>query len=79
MMGRSRSTDRLIEQILQPVTDVRVVEKARLAGSNAGGRTEPQHLPALVRGLPRRFPIPALRRVYARLGMLYYRLKDMLG
>jgi glycine/D-amino acid oxidase-like deaminating enzyme len=50
-----------------------------LAGSNASHRTEPQHLPALVRGLPPRFPIPALRRVYARLGMMYYRLKDMLG
>jgi glycine/D-amino acid oxidase-like deaminating enzyme len=50
-----------------------------LAGSNASDRIEPQHLPALVRGLRPRFPVPALRRVYARLGTLYYGLKDALG
>jgi len=50
-----------------------------LAGSNSSDRTEPEHLPALVRGLRPRFPIPALRRSYARAGMMYYRLKDLLG
>jgi glycine/D-amino acid oxidase-like deaminating enzyme len=49
-----------------------------LAGSNAGDLAEPQHLPALVRGLRPRFPLPALRRWYARLGIAYYRLKDRL-
>lgn len=50
-----------------------------LAGSNASEQCEPQHLPALVRGLRRRFPVPALRRVYARLGMMYYKLMDVIG
>jgi glycine/D-amino acid oxidase-like deaminating enzyme len=50
-----------------------------LAGSNAGDATEPQHLPALVRGLRPRFPLPALRRAYTRLGMMYYKAKDLLG
>lgn len=50
-----------------------------LAGSNAGDRPEPQHLPALVRGLRPRFPLPALRRWYTRLGLAYYRLKDIVG
>jgi glycine/D-amino acid oxidase-like deaminating enzyme len=50
-----------------------------LAGSNTSDSTEPQHLPALVRGLRPRFPIPAFRRIYARFGMMYYRFKDLLG
>ena len=50
-----------------------------LAGSNASDLTEPQHLPALVRGLRPRFPLPALRRWYTRIGLAYYRLKDVLG
>jgi glycine/D-amino acid oxidase-like deaminating enzyme len=50
-----------------------------LAGSNAGDETDPTHLPALVRGLGRRFPVASLRRTYARLGTIYFRLKDMLG
>ena len=50
-----------------------------LAGSNASDGIEPQHLPALVRGLRARFPIPSLRRSYARAGVLYYRIKDMMG
>jgi len=50
-----------------------------LAGSNASDNTAPQHLPALVRGLRPRFPVPGLRRVYTRLGMLYFSLKDMLA
>jgi glycine/D-amino acid oxidase-like deaminating enzyme len=50
-----------------------------LAGSNASELTEPQHLPALVRGLRPRFPVPALRRVYTRLGMMYYKLRDVVG
>ncbi len=49
-----------------------------LAGSKSSDRTEPEHLPALVRGLRPRFPLPALRRVYARAGFMYYRLKDLL-
>lgn len=48
-----------------------------LAGSNASEGTEPQHLPALVRGLSRRFPLPALRRLYVRLGLGYFKLKDV--
>jgi glycine/D-amino acid oxidase-like deaminating enzyme len=50
-----------------------------LAGSNAGEGIEPEHLPALVRGLRPRFPLARLRRVYAGLGTMYYRLKDALG
>jgi glycine/D-amino acid oxidase-like deaminating enzyme len=50
-----------------------------LAGSNASDRIEPQHLPALVRGLRPRFPIPGLRRTYARLGTMAYKLLDVLG
>jgi len=36
----------------------------------------PNHLPALVRGLPKRIPLPALRRWYVRGAMAYYRFKD---
>jgi glycine/D-amino acid oxidase-like deaminating enzyme len=50
-----------------------------LAGSNAGDQAEPTHLPALVRGLRPRFPVASLRRTYARLGTVYYMLKDLLG
>jgi glycine/D-amino acid oxidase-like deaminating enzyme len=50
-----------------------------LAGSNAGDRIEPLHLPALVRGLRPRFPLPRLRRLYARLGTLYFQLMDAFG
>ena len=50
-----------------------------LAGSNAGDEIEPQHLPALVRGLRPRFPLPGLRRLYARLGVAYYKLKDAIA
>jgi glycine/D-amino acid oxidase-like deaminating enzyme len=50
-----------------------------LAGSNASEQTEPQHLPALVRGLRPRFPAPGLRRLYTRLGLLYYKLRDVVG
>jgi glycine/D-amino acid oxidase-like deaminating enzyme len=50
-----------------------------LAGSNASEAIEPRHLPALVRGLRPRFPLPALRRVYTRLGLAYFRLKDLVG
>lgn len=48
-----------------------------LAGSNAGSQTDPMHLPALVRGLRPRFPVASLRRTYARLGTMYFRLKDI--
>lgn len=47
-----------------------------LAGSNASEDIEPRHLPALVRGLRPRFPLPALRRLYVRLGLAYYKLRD---
>ena len=34
-----------------------------------GGGREPADLPAIVRGLPRRYPLPALRRAYLRTGI----------
>ncbi len=50
-----------------------------LQSSNNSLRTMPEYLPALVRGMPRRFPLPRLRRLYVRAGILYYRLKDLYG
>ena len=48
-----------------------------LAGSESGGAL-PDHLPALVRGRPPRFPLAALRRQYLRLGLGIYKLRDYL-
>ncbi|NIM28744.1 MAG: FAD-dependent oxidoreductase [Gammaproteobacteria bacterium] len=50
-----------------------------LAGANSDDAVEPLHLPALVRGFCPRFPLARLRRLYARLGTLYFRLKDTIG
>ncbi len=50
-----------------------------LQSSNNSLRTMPEHLPALVRGLPRRFPLPRLRWLYVWAGILYYRLKNLYG
>jgi len=35
-----------------------------------GSGTEPAGLPAIVKGLPRRYPLPALRRAYLRTGLV---------
>ncbi|MGH8221707.1 MAG: NAD(P)/FAD-dependent oxidoreductase [Woeseiaceae bacterium] len=47
--------------------------------ARAGGRGVPETIPAMMRGLPGRFPVPALRLVYlqARLAML--RVADRMG
>ena len=50
-----------------------------LAESNNSANAQPEHLPVLVRGLPRRFPLPRLRRMVVRAGMAYYQLKDFFG
>lgn len=40
------------------------------------GRETPADLPAVVRGLPPRFPLPSLRRTYLAAAMAWYRLSD---
>jgi glycine/D-amino acid oxidase-like deaminating enzyme len=47
-----------------------------LAGEHSGNAVLPQHLPAIVRGRPPRFPLAGLRRQYLRLGLGFYRLRD---
>jgi glycine/D-amino acid oxidase-like deaminating enzyme len=47
-----------------------------LAGEHSGNGVLPQHLPAIVRGRPPRFPLAGLRRQYLRLGLGFYRLRD---
>lgn len=50
-----------------------------LAGSNSGESTLPGHLPALVRGLPKRFPLPGLRLKFLRAGVAYRAFKDRIS
>ena len=50
-----------------------------LAGGNHSGAATPDHLPALVRGLPPRYPFAAFRRWYLRAGLALGTLKDALG
>ncbi|UCH74570.1 MAG: FAD-binding oxidoreductase [Rhodospirillales bacterium] len=40
------------------------------------GRTEPDDLPAVLRGLPARFPLPTLRRTYLAIAYRWYGLRD---
>ena len=47
-----------------------------LAGKNSGDSLLPQHLPAILRGRPPKFPLSSLRRQYLRAGMAVYRLRD---
>ncbi len=47
-----------------------------LARHNQPSEPEPLHLPAIVRGLTRRFPLPGLRRTYIKAATAYYRLLD---
>ncbi len=48
---------------------------ARIAAMIAGKET-PADLPAVVRGLPPRFPLPRLRTAYLRAATAWYRLTD---
>jgi len=50
-----------------------------LAGGNDASTSTPDHLPALVRGMTRRFPFPGLRRPYAWAGIAWHRLMDRFG
>jgi glycine/D-amino acid oxidase-like deaminating enzyme len=50
-----------------------------LAGKESGNALLPDHLPAIVRGRPPRFPMPFLRRQYLRAALTTYRLRDMFG
>lgn len=50
-----------------------------LAGGNSADSPTPDHLPALVRGMTPRFPLPALRLQYARAGIAFHRLMDFFG
>jgi len=50
-----------------------------LAGGNAPDSPTPDHLPALVRGMTPRFPLPGLRRHYARAGIAMHRFMDLFG
>lgn len=50
-----------------------------LAGGNSPDSPTPDHLPALVRGMTPRFPLPALRRHYARAGIAVHRIMDLFG
>ena len=47
-----------------------------LAGPNSSNDLLPQHLPAIFRGRPPRFPLAFLRRQYLRAGIAFYRLRD---
>ena len=47
-----------------------------IAGKNSGYSLLPEHLPAIIRGRPPKFPLSALRRQYLRAGMAVYRLRD---
>jgi glycine/D-amino acid oxidase-like deaminating enzyme len=54
-------------------------ELARWYGrDNAGTATTPDHLPALVRGMTGRFPLPRLRLGYLGATMLWRRMLDRL-
>ncbi len=50
-----------------------------LAGGNSGDDPKPMHLPALVRGFAPRFPVPGLRKQYARAGVAWHKFRDWLG
>ncbi|MGI9408333.1 MAG: NAD(P)/FAD-dependent oxidoreductase [Hyphomicrobiaceae bacterium] len=50
-----------------------------MAGGNTGDNPTPDHLPALVRGFAPRFPLPGLRKQYARAGVAWHRLKDFVS
>ena len=47
-----------------------------LATGNDLTAVKPDHLPAIVRGIPKTFPFPNLRPVYARIGVEWEHLKD---
>ena len=49
------------------------------AGGTASADHVPQEIPALMRGLPRKFPIPRLRRRYLQGALTWYRFVDWLS
>jgi glycine/D-amino acid oxidase-like deaminating enzyme len=50
-----------------------------LAGKESDDRLTPDHLPAIIRGRPPRFPLAFLRRQYLRAGLITYQLRDVFG
>ncbi|MEM9330923.1 MAG: FAD-dependent oxidoreductase [Pseudomonadota bacterium] len=49
-----------------------------LARGNDPKNPVPIHLPAVVHGITPRFPLPGLRRYYAKAGVAWHRFKDMI-
>ena len=48
-----------------------------LAGKDSGNSLVPKHLPAIMRGRPPKFPLSFLRRQYLRVGLGFYKLRDL--
>lgn len=49
-----------------------------LAGSNDKSNPKPTHLPKLIQGITPKFLFPSLRPLYAKAGVSWHRLKDMI-